>query len=209
MSKTRQNIIQTAIRLFNERGVINVRIRDIADEMKISPGNVTYHYKTKQELMDSTYRYMIKTLEEMAVGNQFMNPTKDHLHVAKGYLEHISAFRFFYQDTLEIIRSYPELAKLHQEQVAQEKSIIRNLMFMSVGKGDLIAEPFEGLYESLAHSIWMTLHFWLTQQIIRGKENNDLEKGLMTIANLIYPFATEKGKKIFKRMQEELLAMAI
>lgn len=209
MSKTRQNIIQTAIHLFNERGVINVRIRDIADEMKISPGNVTYHYKTKQELMDSAYRYMIKTLEEMSVGNQFMNPAEDHLHVAKGYLEHISAFRFFYQDTLEIIRSYPELAKLHQEQVAQEKSIIRNLMFMSVGKGDLIAEPFEGLYESLAHSIWMTLHFWLTQQIIRGKENNDLEKGLMTIANLIYPFATEKGKKIFERMQEELLAMEI
>lgn len=209
MSKTRQNIIQTAIQLFNERGVINVRIRDIAEEMQISPGNVTYHYKTKQELMDSVYRYMIKTLEKMAVGNQFMNPAKDHLHVAKGYLEHIAEFRFFYQDTLEIIRSYPELAKLHQEQVAQEKSIIRNLMFMSVGKGDLVTEPIEGLYESLAHSIWMTLHFWLTQQVIRGAKNNELEKGLITIANLIYPFATEKGKTIFERMREELMAMEI
>lgn len=208
MKKTRQNIIQTAIRLFNERGVINVRIRDIADEMKISPGNVTYHYKTKQALMESAYRYMIKTLEKMAVGNQFMNPAKDHLHVAKGYLEHIVQFRFFYQDTLEIIRSYPELAKLHQEQVAQEKSIIRNLMFMSVGKGDLITEPIEGMYESLAHSIWMTLHFWLTQQIIRGEQNNNLETGLITIANLLYPFATEKGQIIFTRMQRELLAMA-
>ena len=208
MSKTRQNIIQTAIRLFNERGVINVRIRDIAEEMKISPGNVTYHYKTKQALMDSAYRYMIKTLEKMAVGNQFMNPQKDHLRVAKGYLEHIVQFRFFYQDTLEIIRSYPELAKLHQEQVAQEKSIIRNLMFMSVGKGDLISEPIEGLYESLAHSIWMTLHFWLTQQIIRGEQNNNLETGLITIANLLYPFATKKGQEVFTRMRKELLAMA-
>ncbi len=209
MSKTRQNIIQKAIQLFNERGVVNVRIRDIADDLGISPGNVSYHYKKKQELLDSVYRFMIKRLEEMAIGNQLMNPTKDHLHVAQGYLEHIVAFRFFYQDTLEIIRSYPNLAELHQQQVAQEKSIIRNLMFMSVGKGDLIAEPYEGVYESLAHSIWMTVHFWLTQQIIRGEKNNNLEAGLITIANLLYPYATEKGQTIFERMRGELLAMTI
>lgn len=209
MSKTRQNIIQKAIQLFNERGVVNVRIRDIAKELEISPGNVSYHYKKKQELLESVYRFMIKQLEEMAVGNQFMNPTKDHLHVAQGYLEHIVQFRFFYQDTLEIIRSYPKLAESHQQQVAQEKAIIRNLMFMSVGKGDLIAEPFEDVYESLAHSIWMTLHFWLTQQIIRGKEHSNLEEGLITIANLLFPYATEKGKTIFERMRGELLAMTI
>jgi len=209
LSKTRQNIIQKAIQLFNERGVVNVRIRDIADDLGISPGNVSYHYKKKQELLDSVYRFMIKRLEEMAVGNQFMNPTKDPLYVAQGYLKHISEFRFFYQDTLEIIRSYPTLAVLHQQQVAQEKSIIRNLMFMSVGKGDLVAEPFEGVYESLAHSIWMTLHFWLTQQIIRGEENNNLEEGLITIANLLYPYATEKGRTIFERVRGELLAMTI
>lgn len=208
MSKTRQNIIQQAIILFNERGVVNVRIRDIADELDISAGNVTYHYKTKQELMDSVYRFMIKTLEEMSVGNQLMNPDKVQLEVAKGYLEHIAHFRFFYQDTLEIIRSYPELAKLHQQQVEQEKAIIQNLMFMSIGKGDLIAEPFTGLYNSLAHSIWMTLHFWLTQQIIRGEKSNNLEMGLLTIANLIYPYATEKGRGLFENIRSELLAMA-
>ena len=206
MNQTRQNIIQTAIRLFNEKGVVNIRIRDIAQELGISPGNVTYHYNNKQELMDSVYRYMIKTLEEMALGNQFMNPRKDHLGVAKGYLEHIVQFRFFYQDTLEVIRSYPELAKLHQQQVEQEKSIIRNLMFIAVGKGEMMVEPIDGLYESLAHSIWMTVHFWLTQQIIRGQENNNLEMGLVTIANLLFPYATEKGKTVFIRMKSELLA---
>jgi len=70
MNKTRQNIIQKSIELFNERGVVNVRIRDIADELAISTGNLTYHYKTKQDLMHSVYRYMIKTLEEMSIGNQ-------------------------------------------------------------------------------------------------------------------------------------------
>jgi len=157
LGKTRQNIIQSAIQLFNERGVVNVRIKEIADKLEISNGNLTYHYKTKQELMHSVYRYMIKTLEEMSIGNQLMNPTRKALDVVRGYLKYIIKFRFFYQDTLEIIRAYPELAKAHQQQVEQEKNIIKNLIYRAIGKGELKQEAFPGLYDSLAYYIPMPL----------------------------------------------------
>ena len=204
MNKTRQNIIQKSIQLFNEQGVVNVRIRDIADELAISTGNLTYHYKTKQDLMHSVYRYMIKTLEEMSIGNQLMMPGRGALAVVRGYLEYVTKFRFFYQDTLEIIRAYPELAKSHHHQVEQEKAIIKNLLYRAIGKGEIKAEAFPGLYDSLAHSIWMTLHFWLTQQAIRGEAQDNLEEGLLTIANLLYPYATKEGVAVFLKMQGEL-----
>ena len=178
-----------------------MRIKEIADELGISNGNLTYHYKTKQDLMHSVYRYMIKTLEEMSIGNQLMNPTRKSIDVVRGYLEYIVKFRFFYQDTLEIIRAYPELAKSHQQQVEQEQTIIKNLIYRSVGKGELQQEAFSGLSNSLAHSIWMTLHFWLTQQAIRGEIGNNLEQGLLIIANLLYPYATEEGQSVFDKMQ--------
>ena len=204
MNKTRQNIIQKSIKLFNEQGVVNVRTRDIAEALEISTGNLTYHYKTKQDLMHSVYRYMIKTLEEMSIGNQLMMPGRGALLVVRGYLDYIVKFRFFYQDTLEIIRAYPELAKSHHQQVEQEKAIIKNLLYRAIGKGEIKAEVFPGLYDSLAHSIWMTLHFWLTQQAIRGEEQDRLEQGLLMIANLVYPYATEEGAAIFQKMQGEL-----
>ncbi len=204
MNKTRQNIIQKSIELFNEQGVVNVRTRDIAEALEISTGNLTYHYKTKQDLMHSVYRYMIKTLEEMSIGNQLMMPGRGALLVVRGYLDYIVKFRFFYQDTLEIIRAYPELAKSHHQQVEQEKAIIKNLLYRAIGKGEIKAEAFPGLYDSLAHSIWMTLHFWLTQQAIRGEEQDKLEEGLLMIANLVYPYATEEGAAIFQKMQGEL-----
>ena len=204
MNKTRQNIIQKSIELFNEQGVVNVRTRDIAEALEISTGNLTYHYKTKQDLMHSVYRYMIKTLEEMSIGNQLMMPGRGALLVVRGYLDYIVKFRFFYQDTLEIIRAYPEVAKSHHQQVEQEKAIIKNLLYRAIGKGEIKAEAFPGLYDSLAHSIWMTLHFWLTQQAIRGEEQDKLEEGLLMIANLVYPYATEEGAAIFQKMQGEL-----
>jgi len=204
MKKTRQNIIQKSIELFNEQGVVNVRIRDIAEALKISTGNLTYHYKTKQDLIHSVYRYMIKTLEEMSIGNQLMMPGRGALEVVRGYLEYVTKFRFFYQDTLEIIRAYPELAKSHHHQVEQEKAIIKNLLYRAIGKGEIRGEAFPGLYDSLAHSIWMTLHFWLTQRAIRGEAQDNLEEGLLTIANLLYPYATKEGVAVFLKMQGEL-----
>ena len=141
----------------------------------------------------------------MSIGNQLMNPGRKHLDVVKGYLEYIVKFRFFYQDTLEIIRAYPELAKSHHQQVEQEKSIIKNLIYRAIGKGELKTEAFPGLYDSLAHSIWMTLHFWLTQQAIRREVTNNLEQGLLTIANLLYPYVTDEGATVFEKMQGVLL----
>jgi len=50
----------------------------------------------------------------------------------------------------------------------------------------------------------MTLHFWLTQQAIRGEAQDNLEEGLLTIANLLYPYATKEGVTVFLKMQGEL-----
>jgi len=52
MKKTQHKIIKTAIQLFNKNGVANVRVQDIAVTASISPGNLTYHYKTKKDLMN-------------------------------------------------------------------------------------------------------------------------------------------------------------
>jgi len=51
----------------------------------------------------------------------------------------------------------------------------------------------------------MTLHFWLTQQAIRGDVANNLEQGLLTIANLLYPYATKNGATVFEKMQGVLM----
>ena len=51
MKKTQLKIVKTAIKLFNKGGVSNVRVQDIAVAAGISPGNLTYHYKTKKDLM--------------------------------------------------------------------------------------------------------------------------------------------------------------
>ena len=48
---TKERIIQEAVRLFNERGVNQVGVRDIARALRISPGNLSYHFPKKEDLL--------------------------------------------------------------------------------------------------------------------------------------------------------------
>lgn len=50
---TRQEILETAKRLFNEHGYNGVSLRDISNALGISKGNLTYHFAKKEEIMEA------------------------------------------------------------------------------------------------------------------------------------------------------------
>ena len=103
-------------------------------------------------------------------------------------------FRFFFQDTLDIIRAFPEIGAQHKKQVKNEINIVTNILYMQVGKGTLVPEPMTGIYKTLAEMIWQTLHFWFARQAIFGETKPDLDKILETISHLVYPYLTDKRK---------------
>ena len=52
-SQTRQQIVDTADRLFYEHGFEATSFADIAKEVGLSRGNFYYHFKTKDEILDA------------------------------------------------------------------------------------------------------------------------------------------------------------
>jgi AcrR family transcriptional regulator len=70
---TRERIVQTAIALFNDEGIDAVAAYRIAAELGISPGNLTYYFSTKAEIV----REIVGRLEErmIAAVEDFRDPT--------------------------------------------------------------------------------------------------------------------------------------
>ncbi len=188
----KEQIIQTAIKLFNQKGFFDVKMRDISKALDISVGSVTYHFSTKEALMSSIYRYMIKTIDELSISDRIFQKKGEEANVAKVYFAYMQQFRFFFQDTLDIIRAFPEIGAQHKEQVKEEINIVINILYMQIGKGVLVPEPMPGLYNTLAEMIWQTLHFWFARQAIFGETKPDLDKVLEAISHLVYPYLTDK-----------------
>ncbi|OSY87399.1 hypothetical protein WH52_10990 [Tenacibaculum holothuriorum] len=195
--KTKNRIIEGAIALYNDKGYTNVKIRDIAERLDISPGNITYHFSTNKILMNAIYDYMITNIKEISLGDQILISRGKGMEAPRLYLEQVSRFRFFYKDIISIINSYPEIATKHQRMVNRQIEVIESLLFISVGKGYFRPEEIEGMYKTLSEAITNTLHFWLTRQATKGKKEDDLEGALDHISKLIYPYYTQKGLEVY------------
>jgi len=60
---TKEKIISSSIRLFNEHGLVNVRLQQIADDVGISVGNVAYHFYSKEAIIEKIVTQLSEILK--------------------------------------------------------------------------------------------------------------------------------------------------
>ena len=64
MNSTKERILHVARVLFNENGYKNVTIRMIALELNMSSGNLNYHYKKREDILEALYFQMVTVFDE-------------------------------------------------------------------------------------------------------------------------------------------------
>lgn len=108
---TRELILDVALVLLNERGESIVTSVDLANEMNISPGNLYYHFKGKEQVVEELYAQfharLILTLQEVA--KQAYGDSKDTLAGLCVISDVLQQFKFFSQDLRGIHERYPSL----------------------------------------------------------------------------------------------------
>lgn len=203
MKKTQKKIVKTAIQLFNKNGVANVRVQDIAIASSISPGNLTYHYKTKRDLMEAVLKYM-KVIQKDMFPYQSVIEASSWIELVQTYLRFQIQFRFFYRDILEIANLIPESKAQYRKQIENVITFNRNGIYLSVGKGYFIPEPHDGHYQVLATNSWAILNAWLTVREVLGEEVANFHRGMNGLLELNYPYLTDKGKEFYHKVKQQI-----
>lgn len=196
-SSTKEKIINVSVELFNERGIWPVTLRDIAEKIGISIGNLAYHFKNKDYIIEEIFRRMEaerqQRLSEVQLIPSFDNANRQTLAI----LNISYKYRFFFLDTPDILRAYPGIAAQYRVQVEENIRYIRAILDYSVGTGNLVAEPFPHCYDRLSETVWSVIQFWLLKEAIRGRRNVNPEDARATMWSLVSPYLTEKGLKNF------------
>ena len=110
--ETRHRILVASLLLFNEQGVPRTTINEIADEIDISPGNLHYHFRKKEDIVDAL------TAEFQADARKVLHPPESEtvsLDDFWWFLHHLlelkDAYRFMLTDTEVLADEYPKVAR--------------------------------------------------------------------------------------------------
>jgi len=186
MLSTKDKIVEKSIDLFNQFGYSNVSLHQIAKALELSSGNLTYHYPKKAALMDAVYNAFVDELISLQASLGTNHSIQDMLSELDVFIKFQNRFRFFYVDLLDIGRNYPSIAKRHYTHIQGQIKRIYNNLDYNLNSG-VIDKAFEGDLNILAETIWMTVVFWPSQMILRGKKNS-ATKLLETVKSLLKPY---------------------
>ena len=108
----RERIVEASLELFNERGTGNVTTNHIAAHLSISPGNLYYHFRNKEEIIRTLYpRFGDAVRGALALPDDREITAQDvgRYHVAG--IEAIWEFRFLTRDPIDLVVRDPAMAE--------------------------------------------------------------------------------------------------
>lgn len=202
--ETKQKIIGAAIQLFNDQGLANVRLKQIATATGISVGNLAYHYKNKDAIVSEVYGVVFEEFSTI-LANFLIEPNlPDFNRQLERYFQFFNQYHFYLIDLFEIERSFPAINRQWQKHVGKMLLQIRKRLDFWAKKGLLQAEPATGRYDLLTNNIWMSIVFWIPQQILTG-QHLDLKRFKMAVWSQILPYLSPAGLEQYYALIDPIL----
>ncbi len=191
--KTRDKILAVSLMLFNQEGEQNVTTVDIANEMDISPGNLYYHFKGKESIIEALYlAYEISLTELLQQSLDNDLSVEGHWLFLHVLFEEIYKFRFFYLNAANIMLKYPDIEKRFRRLIGLKIETIEVLCLSLLNK--LQVQTEKGEVRLLAENIVQNMLYWFPfQQLLRPNIMDEqlIHKGVYHILSLFAPYAGE------------------
>ncbi len=188
--KTRDKIIVCSLDLFNLEGETNVSTVDIANELDISPGNLYYHFKGKEEIINELF-----TLFESELSDILKAPVEAQLNMRDAWFyvyvvfEQIYQHRWLYRNLNDILQRYPKLNKRFRK--LMERKLSASLVIINALASHGVLEITEEARRQLAERLTMQLTFWLNYRQLRGEQSPDallLHEGVFELVSSVAPY---------------------
>ncbi len=195
--RTRRRVLEEAQRLFNDEGEANVTPSAIAASLGISPGNLYYHFRNKDAIVEELFRdFEARMAVEPGAAGDAAGAIEDlwlYLHLM---LEAIWDFRFLYRN-LDDLLARNRLLREQFNRIADRKlEAFARLCDGLVRAGAMRASPDE--IRTLARNVLVVATYWLNFKALRrgrGREAADLGQGAHQVMALIAPYLVGEARR--------------
>lgn len=203
MRDTQQKILSHALALFNEYGVANVSLRQIAQAVKISQGNLNYHFKLKEDIIEALYFQLVeemnKKMEEM---DQAQANLKQLYSSSLASMQKMYDYRFILIDNIHIMSTH-QVIKVHYGQLMRFRSnqfqqLFHELITKGVCRKPTVKNEYERLYErmNIVGDSWINVYI----NFAMGKS---ITYYCDLLFEMIFPYLTEQGRAEYHQILQD------
>jgi len=199
---TKDKIIATAIDLFNIHGTKAISTNHIAKEMGISPGNLYYHFRSKNDIirsisdnfsneLGSALKIQLDTISDFSSNltslfNRFFKIQQSYQFL---FLEGVHLTK---QDS-RLLDNYTNLRSLIKKGYHE---LLSNLVKIKIMKRQSL-----NIIDDLLDTQWIIMWYWINHTILDRNTYDDfqIKKGIKLSFSIIKPQLTSIGKVAFDR----------
>jgi AcrR family transcriptional regulator len=210
--RTRERILELSLRLFNDFGEPNVNTTLISEEMNISPGNLYYHFKNKDDIINCIFQQFEREIDKLlAVPQDRQANVEDawlFLHVL---FELVWKYRFFYRDLNNLLANNRTLELKFKQLLTQKVKVARALCDGLRRTGDL--EAAEREIDALATNMVVVATYWLSYSYVMDPRRFNepevvgaaVQRGCYQVMALTSPYLTGPSRALFEKLAAEYL----
>jgi AcrR family transcriptional regulator len=201
MENTKQKILNTSRRLFNDLGYGQVTIRMIAQELSMSSGNLNYHFRKREDILEALYAEMVAIFDArvQAVGDHPISLVYIDTGIRVS-MDRMIEYRFFWMDLHYLLKANKKI-RTHFERVKNDRINGYAFVFQSLIRDKVLTPPsFPQEHELLIKRMIDYSNTWLYASSLYeiGKKQNIIEEASFSLMSMLYPYLTVAGQETFR-----------
>lgn len=195
---TARRILEHARTAFNERGFAAVGIREIARDLGLSPGNVSYHFATKDALV-------VALIEDAHARNNAQATASDGEldfaevdRIFRAAMQRDLANRWLMRDAVGFLVAHPELRGLHERLQRAREARVDGIVERLIAARLLEPRRTRRALPLLRTQILTQIFFWLPAAILSAPDqepSEHLDTHARAALALFLPYVTATGRR--------------
>ncbi|MBZ0223180.1 MAG: TetR/AcrR family transcriptional regulator [Dokdonella sp.] len=203
--RTRERILDASLAMFNALGEPNVSTNHIADETGISPGNLYYHFRSKDDIVEQLFAGYEARIDEALLLPDTRAPDLEDLWLQLHLLfEAISQYRFLHRDLVDILTRNRRIRSRFSRILDRASTSARTLL-QALAQAGILHASDEDLHSLVENAIALVT-FWIGFDTVRSGHydgsRSDPGVGIRRVLGLLTPYLDPAARAHFARLTD-------
>lgn len=199
--KTKERILLGALDLFNVDAASEVTTNDIARALKMSPGNLYFHYKNKEQIIRELFKRL--ALETIQIWKPQTKLARKHEKIQlvdfiDKNLQLYWKYRFFHRELYTLRKKDPELSKLWREHLKKLSRLMIILYKHWVQAGVMLPIQSKNEMEFVGELLFVASNSFMQffETVDKSPNQRTVDKAQRHILRMLRPYLLTRPKVI-------------